>query len=343
MARKIVRAASRIEQISEGVDELPKDGEEVRYSINLVRQGKHRFYTLSMPSNVLAACSFATTKDENSQSGFQRVLDAKRAQEIADYIDDGGSIPNSVVLSAQKDSNFRSVDRSKTAAFNFGQHSFLIIDGQHRVFGFSKAQTAIRVPVVIYDNLTKDEEAKLFIDINTKQRPVPKELLLAIKSLARDETDIEALLGRVFDLFHEDSKSALLGLTSSTRKSAQKIDRVTFNAGLRQHLAYFSGKDASYMYGIWNPYFHAVMSGLTQKGVEKAITKKTTFRAFCEIFPDVVQRVQDRHKAKYTSDNFYDVIAPIFTLASTNFSSPKSSLTDFAIDLKKKMRAGLTL
>lgn len=343
MVRRVVKPTNTADQANIGIDELPKDGEEVRYSIGLVRQGEHRFYTLSMPSNVLAACSFATTKDENSQSGFQRVLDAKRAQEIADYIDKGGSIPNSVVLSAQKDSNFRSVDRSKTAAFNFGQHSFLIIDGQHRIFAFSKARTAIRVPVVIYDNLSKEEEAKLFIDINTKQRPVPKELLLAIKSLARDETDIEATLGRVFDLFHEDPKSALLGLTSSTKKSAQKIDRVTFNAGLRQHLSYFSGKDAAYMYSVWNPYFHAVMSGLTKKGAEKAITKKTTFRAFCEIFPDVVQRVQDRHRAKYVSDNFYDVISPIFTLASTNFTAPKSSLTEFSIDLKKKMRSGLSL
>ena len=343
MARKTIRPASGTEQSNEGIDELPKNGEELRYSINLVRQGKHRFYTLTMPSNVLAACSFATTKDENSQAGFQRVLDAKRAQEIADYIDCGGSIPNAVVLSAQKDSNFRSVDRSKTGAFNFSQHSFLIIDGQHRIFGFSMAKTAIRVPVIIYDNLTKEEEAKLFIDINTKQRPVPKELLLAIKSLARDETDIEALLGRVFDLFHEDPKSALFGLTSSTKKSAQKIDRVTFNAGLRQHLSYFSGQDATYMYTIWNPYFHAIISGLNHKGVEKAITKKTTFRAFCEIFPDVVQRVQDRHKSKYTADNFYEVIFPIFSLSSTNFSSPKNSLTDLAADFKKKMRSGLTL
>ncbi|MEK6384100.1 MAG: DGQHR domain-containing protein [Paraburkholderia tropica] len=327
----------------EGVDEIPADGDEVRYAMSLVRQGEHRFYVLSIPSNVLAACSFATTKDEDPLVGFQRVLDKKRAQDIADYVDSGGSIPSSVVLSAQPDSNFRSVDRSKTAAFKFDPHAFLIIDGQHRVFGFAKAKTAIRVPVVIYDNLTKEQEARLFIDINTKQRPVPKELLLAIKSLARSETDIEALLGQVFDLFHEDGQSALLGWTSSSKKASSKLDRVTFNAGLRPHLSLFDGRDAPYMYGIWNAYFQAVMSGLNAKQVPGAVTKKTTFRAFCDIFPEVVQRVQDRYRSKYIADNFARVIEPVFTLASTNFSSPKTSILELATEMKKKLRAGLAL
>lgn len=317
-------------------------GAEVRYAISLVRQGEHRFYTLTMPSKVLAACSFATTKDENPTEGFQRVLDVKRAQAIADYIDNGGTIPSSVVLSAQPESNFRSVDRSKTAAFKFCPHSFLIIDGQHRVFGFAKAKTAFRVPVVIYDNLSKEQEARLFIDINTKQRPVPKELLLAIKSLARDESDIEAALSQVFDLFHSDSKSALIGWTSSTKKATAKLDRVTFNAGLRPHLGLFEGKAIDQTYTIWNSYFAAVMSGLRDKNIEHAIAKKITFRAFCDIFPDVIQRVQDRYRSKYTPDNISSVLKPIFGLASTSFTRPTTILA-LSQDMKKRFRAGLTL
>ena len=329
--------------IIDGVDEIPAAGTEVRYSISLVRQGRHRFYTLTIPSHILAACSFATSKDEDPQAGFQRVLDSKRAKEIADYIDAGGTIPSSVVLSAQTESNFRSVDRAKTAAFTFGPHSFLILDGQHRIFGYSRAKTAIRVPVVIYDNLTKEDEARLFIDINTKQRPVPKELLLAIRSLAQTQTDIESQLGQVFDLFHGDEKSALLGWTSSTKKTANKVDRVTFNAGFRPHLGLFEGKDAFHIYSIWNEYFAALMSGLTEKRVKTAIAKKTTFRAFCDIFPDVVQRVQDRYRARYTAENFATVVEPIFTLASTNFSNPKVTMSELSSDMKKKLRSGLTL
>jgi hypothetical protein len=78
----------------EGTDEIPVVGVELRYAINLVRQGNHRFYTLTIPSHILSACSFATTKDENAQLGFQRVLDNKRAQDIANYVDAGGTILN---------------------------------------------------------------------------------------------------------------------------------------------------------------------------------------------------------------------------------------------------------
>lgn len=318
-------------------------GEEVRYAMSLVRQGEFTFYTLSIPSDVLAACSFATTKDENPSEGFQRVLDGKRAQAIADYVDAGGTIPSSVVLSAQPESNFRSVDRSKTVAFTFGPYSFLIIDGQHRVFGFAKAKTAFRVPVVIYDGLSKEMEARLFIDINTKQRPVPKELLLAIKSLAKSESDIESALSQVFDLFHSDSKSALIGLTSSTKKATAKIDRVTFNAGLRPHLVLFDGKGIDSIYDIWNSYFSAVLAGLRTKSIDHAISRKTTFRAFCEIFPDVIQKVQDKYKSKYTSDNFLLALTPVFGLTATNFTSPKVSYLDLALNMKKRFIAGLTL
>lgn len=328
---------------SDGVDEVPEIGSEVRYAISLVRQGEHRFYTLTMPSSVLAACAYATSKDEDPKAGFQRVLDEGRAQEIADYIDSGGTIPSPVVLSAQSESDFKSVDRSKTASFKFSPHAFLIIDGQHRVFGFAKAKTAFRVPVVVYDNLSKEQEARLFIDINTKQRPVSKELLLAIKSLANSETDIEARLGQVFDLFDQHPKSALLGLTSSTKKATGLVDRVTFNTGLRPHLPMFDGREVKYIFEIWNMYLLAVMSGLRAKEVAGAIGKKTTFRAFCEIFPDVIQRVQDKFGSNYTADKFAAVIGPVFSLKSTSFSRPPASISDLSETMKKSMRSGLSV
>jgi DGQHR domain-containing protein len=328
---------------SSGIDEIPQIGDEVRHAVSLVRQGSHTFYTLTIPSNILAACSFATTKDEKPEEGFQRVLDTKRAQDIASYIDSGGTIPSSIVLSAQPESDFKIVDRSKTVSFKFNPYAFLIIDGQHRVFGFATAKTAFRVPIVIYENLTKEAEARLFIDINTKQKPVPKELLLAIKGLAQSEDDVEAKLGQIFDLFHQDAASALLGWTSSTKKAASKIDRVTFNAGLRPHLPLFDGKDIKYAYQLWNSYFIAVMSGLRRKGVDQALTKKITFRAFCDIFPDMVQRVQDKYKAKYSADNFSLVMEPVFSLASTNFSNPRTTILELSSDMKKRFKAGLTL
>lgn len=126
-------------------------GTRVRYSASLIQQGSKQFYSVTMPTDVLANCCFVTSRNEDPQSGFQRVLDKKRAQDIADYVDSGkGTIPGSIILSAQPDSKLSVVGRGKTLEFTFTPKAFLVLDGQHRVYGFSLANTALRVPVVIY-------------------------------------------------------------------------------------------------------------------------------------------------------------------------------------------------
>ena len=184
-----------------------------RYSVSLVTQGKHRFYTLTVPSKVLASTCFVTTRFDDPIEGFQRRLDEGRAKQIAEYIDEGlGTIPNSIVLSAQNDAELKVIGRGKTIQFRNIQKAFLILDGQHRVYGFSLARTSLRVPVVIYNGLSKRDESRLFIDINTKQRPVPNELLLDIKNLAEYENDDEHQLRELYDLFNSKTSSPLLGL-----------------------------------------------------------------------------------------------------------------------------------
>src|ERR1035441_4820744 len=80
------------------------DGGRISYTASLITQGKHRFFTLSMPSDVLAETCIVEPRNEEPLAGFQRALDERRAKEIAHYIDSGfGTIPSSIVLSAQKD------------------------------------------------------------------------------------------------------------------------------------------------------------------------------------------------------------------------------------------------
>ena len=129
---------------------LIADDAEVSYTAVLLTQGKHRFYTLAMPSQVLAETCVVDPRAENPNDGFQRVLDVKRAKEIADYIDKGfGTIPGSIVLSAQPEAALRYVRKARTINFQRNPRAFLILDGQHRVYGFKLAKEPLRVPVVI--------------------------------------------------------------------------------------------------------------------------------------------------------------------------------------------------
>jgi DNA sulfur modification protein DndB len=56
-----------------------------------------------------------------------------------------------------------------------------IIDGQHRLFGYSKADKEKvknrTVPVVAFHNLPQDVQSRMFVDINHKQVKVPANLL----------------------------------------------------------------------------------------------------------------------------------------------------------------------
>ena len=120
-------------------------------SVSLVRQGDHKFYSLTLPSELLAETCYVVDRTEDPIEGFQRELDEKRAKEIATYIDSGlGTIPSSIVLSAQEDAELVYNSSKKSISFKSLRNAFLIIDGQHRVYGFMHAKKAFRVPVIIY-------------------------------------------------------------------------------------------------------------------------------------------------------------------------------------------------
>ena len=305
-----------------------------RYSISQVTQGRHKFYTCTIPSEILARCCFVSTRESDPVKGFQRMLDKNRAIEIAKYIDSGlGTIPSAIILSAQQDAELKIIGKGKTVEFNEVANAFLILDGQHRVYGFSIANSSLRVPVVIYNELSRRDESKLFIDINSKQRGVPNELLLDIKRLADYENDDENLLREVFDLFSTDSESAFLNKFSAASKAKRKITRVTFNSSIKPLLSIFRGKDAEEIYYILNSYFLALYTGLGETGCEETLLSSVVFRAFSSFFPSAASKLKDRYGADYTVDNFYSAMEGMFSrIKPTKLKNPGTSykaITDY--------------
>lgn len=309
--------------------------EEHRFSVSQVTQGSHRFYTCTIPSDVLAKCCFVSSREEDPVIGFQRVLDKKRAGEIAKFVDEGmGTIPTSIILSAQTEANLKIVGKGKTVSFEENPHAFLILDGQHRVYGFSLAKSYLRVPVVIYNNLSRADETRLFIDINSKQKGVSNELLLDIKKLAEYENSEEVLLREIYDLFDHEMSSALYGLLSPAKRSNNKISRVTFKHGVSPILKYFASRDSESVYSILNAYLKSVKEGLDKVDADKGIGSSVVFRGIIQAFPLVAGKVKDRYGSEFTVENFYSVLEPVFyaSQAHSKFSNPGTgpkSISDF--------------
>lgn len=280
------------------------------YTASLITQGKHRFFSLTIPSDVLARTCFVVDRDEDPISGFQRLLDKDRAQQIADYIDAGfGTIPTSVVLSAQSISEFTYDRKKRTVRFKDNPKSFLVLDGQHRIYGFHLAKSELRVPVVVYSELTRVDESRLFIDINTKQKPVPNELLLDIRKLAEYRNDLETRLGDIFDLFATEPASPLLGSMSPSKRKSEHISRVTFNAAMKPILGLFGEASPAEIYRVIAAYLTAFMGRAEQHKLEIDITQPTVFRAILLIFPEIAQRVRDRFGTRYEPDDFALIVS----------------------------------
>lgn len=315
-------------------------------SVSLVRQGNHRFYSFTMPSNVLASCCYVINREEDPEEGFQRELDKKRALEIANYIDSGfGTIPSSIVLSAQPGCTFHYDSKNKSISFENIARAFLIIDGQHRVYGFKLAETAFRIPVVVYENLSKRDESRLFIDINSKQRGVPTELLLDIKKMAEYESDNEQYLRELFDTFAEESDSALYNRLSASKRVKGKITRSVFNTALKPLVKLFGNKSPDEIYDIYNAYLIAFNEGvLVPHKLEEQIFNTTFFKALGGFFPIVTAKVKDRFGAIYKVDNYYEFTQIIGERVKINkLANPTNAYKPIVEHLEETLKMDFTL
>ncbi len=206
------------------------------------------------------------------------------------------------------------------------------------------ARTRLRVPVVVYNGLSRKEETRLFIDINTKQKPVPSQLLLDIKHLADIETESEESLRNLFDKFHNDKTSALQGHLSPAEASKTKLTRVTFNQSLKPNLNLFSGREVDEIFIILNAYLLSVRAEIEKKSNDFVLNKPVVFRAFMGLFKYVAQRMVDRFGNEYTSANFQEIISPIFqNMQISKLEKPGTSWSKLEEYLSKRLASKLTL
>jgi DNA sulfur modification protein DndB len=270
----------------------------ISYPALLVVQNARRFYFATIPVDALFPSCFVARRDEDPLAGFQRALNEARADDIARYLADGnGSIPSNIVLSAQDNTDFRYEGKTKSISFVPVPSAFLVLDGQHRLWGYQKCRERHRVPVAIYRGLSRADEAKLFIDINTTQRGVPAALLLDIKQLAHMEDAKESTLRTLFDKLNDNSDSPLAGKLSA-------VGKVLSSGVLRD-------TDPENRYRLLRNYFAAFDAELKDKAL---LTRSAFFEAICEVFDTAVQRaVAVRKNAKQQS--IQEIISPLTKLS----------------------------
>ena len=235
--------------------------------------GGDKYYMfLIKPSELLkiAYISHKASRNIEDLATYQRMLNPKRLKSIAKYIDNGGQFPTNIVVNI-KDSKgmlFQPGDTKGDSPFGMlhlppRYATAWIIDGQHRLYGYSHSQRAAKeddkttFPVLAYEKLSSSKEAQLFVDINYQQVRVPTNLLIELYSnLKWDSEDpkerISALRSRIILSLDQRKTSPIHGRlkTEGTKKSNFRCLTITnLNDGLEENKFLGEIKGAVFKYG----------------------------------------------------------------------------------------------
>ncbi|MCG8796655.1 DGQHR domain-containing protein [Tenacibaculum finnmarkense] len=304
-----------------------------------LQQNNKTFYITTLDTTVLKEIAYVLDREEDSIKGFQRVLNTNRAKDIAKYMDsENGVIPSPLILSAQPNAQFKYDQKTSKITFDNSKNSFLVLDGQHRLYGMFLSEKTHKIPVIIFNELKTSEEVNLFIDINTNQKGVPTTLLIDIKNLSGKESKKEEKQRDLFDLLNKNS--VISGLMSATKSKAGKISKNTFNQATSKILdsGYFSDEDTSVIYKALKNYLEASEIVLLSTNSDKAkLTKSMIFRALFEIFNEVVE-LSFKKFNNLKLDSLIETLSPIGSLNFDNhIGSSNSVLVKLVSDMKKEL------
>lgn len=194
--------------------------------------GGHKYYSFSIEPERLLKIGYVLHRNEanrNMMPTYQRLIKKKRLSDVRKFINGGGYFPNSLIISIDSEGKGLQFDLSDKKVENAHSRigilhlpkkyrSAYIIDGQHRLYGYSDSAYAKSnsIPVVAFVDLDRKEQIKLFMEINENQKAVPKTLRVTLNAdMLWDSPDYnerrQALRSKIAQMLGEEDTSPLMG------------------------------------------------------------------------------------------------------------------------------------
>lgn len=156
------------------------------------KMGGHTYYSFSIEPEKLLKIAYVLHRNKANKKmmpTYQRIIKKARLQSVQEFIDGSGYFPNSIIISLDSGTKPLQFDRAstqvKSTISSIGilhlpkrYRSAYVIDGQHRLYGYANSiyKTKNAIPVVAFVDLDREEQVKLFMQINENQKAVPKNL-----------------------------------------------------------------------------------------------------------------------------------------------------------------------
>lgn len=252
------------------------------------KMGGLTYYTFLIEPERLLKLSFVlhrNSANHDEMPTYQRLIQKSRLQKVHEFVNGGGYFPNSLIVSIdsgksgiQFDLAEKGVQVSESSS-RIGKltlpqrfHSIYVIDGQHRLYGYSGTEYAQKntIPVVAFVDLDKADQVKMFMDINENQKKVSKalrniltvDLLMDSKILEQRQRALMLYFGQKLG---EDTSSPLYGRVVMGENEADSMMCIT--------IEYI--KEAISDTGLFNKY-KKNSNTISRKGIlDKTDTKQT--------------------------------------------------------------------
>ena len=210
---------------------------------------KNKVYTFSVhPEDMLKISTVAHQQFNNifeaesiDANYYQRILTSARLEKIKQHLElNKTPFANNVLVSYRgteegleftpiKITGAKGMKGNKPGIlkFNACPGTFHVIDGQHRLFGYTAIEKKIggmreshRIIVTAFQGLTVEEEAEIFLEVNSNAKPIVPSLLMEIEWSSQASTLSNLCNGIIFE-FRGDQKSPLYRIINDAQKNAK--------------------------------------------------------------------------------------------------------------------------
>lgn len=245
----ILKTAARYQFLGRYLKGEKVEGLRTRVPATRGRVGGTTFYSFLMSPHDLLRVSYISHMGKGSNEDletYQRMVKPIRLKSIGAYLDKGGTFPTNIVINIKLEGlHFDVQDTYGETATGLldlpGQYGCAwVIDGQHRLYGYAyggRDATEDRsvVSVLAYENLPIRDEIEMFVDINTKQVKVQRNLVNEIISSLNIEDDdprkrLDAMCARIVLRLDQDNLSPIRGRVLTVGQQKNPLQCLTLTA-----------------------------------------------------------------------------------------------------------------
>jgi len=224
----ILKVAARYQFLGRYLREEKVEGLRTTVPATRGRVGDTTFYSFLISPHDLLRIAYISHMGRTSNDDlatYQRMVKPARLKDIGAFIDEGGTFPTNIVVNIKREGlRFDLKERfgeTATGMLELPGHygCAWVVDGQHRLYGYAYAgrdadEDRSVVSVLAYENLPARSEIEMFVDINTKQVKVARNLVNElISNLNIDDEDprkrLEAICARAVLNMGSDKASPL--------------------------------------------------------------------------------------------------------------------------------------